>query len=73
MSWSGQLDRHCTIELNYSSMSAHLASASVTYEHALESYEPSCVSVADRSFFISVVHNPLGVMGYVTALELSSR
>jgi hypothetical protein len=73
MSRSDQLGRHCTIELNCSSMPAHLVSASVTYEHALESYEPSCVSVADRPFFIFVVHSPLGVVGYVTALELSSR
>jgi hypothetical protein len=54
-------------------MSARLAGASVTHERSLETCKPSCVPRAARPFFIPVVHNPLGAMGYVAALELSSR
>jgi hypothetical protein len=39
----------------------------------METCEPSCVPGAARPFFISVVHSPLGAVGYVVALELSSR
>jgi hypothetical protein len=54
-------------------MSARLASASLTRERALETCEPSCVPGAARPFFISVVHSPLGTLGYMVALELSSQ
>jgi hypothetical protein len=73
MSGSGQLGLRCTVELNCSGMSARLAGASVTRDCALDTYEPSCVPEVVRSFFIPVVHSPLGVMGYVAAPELSSR
>jgi hypothetical protein len=73
MSRSGQLGRHCTIEPNYSIMSAHLTGTSVTCDHALESCEPSCVPGAARPFFIYVVHNPLGAVGYMAAPKHSSR
>jgi hypothetical protein len=70
---SGQLGLCCTVEPNYSGMSACLACASVTRGRALDTGESSYVPGAARPFFIPVVHNPLGVMGYVAALELSSR
>jgi hypothetical protein len=70
---SGQLGLHCTVELNYSGLSAHLAGASVTRDRALDTCEPSCVPGAARHFFIPVVHSPLGVVGYMEAPELSSR
>jgi hypothetical protein len=54
-------------------MSLHLTGASVTCDRTLEICEPSCVPRAARPIFIPVVHNPLGAMGYVAALELSSR
>jgi hypothetical protein len=73
MSRSGQLGRCCTIEPNCSDIFARLAGASVTYEHALKSYEPSYVSEAARHFFISMVHSPLEAVGYVAASELSSQ
>jgi hypothetical protein len=69
---SGQLCLRCTVEPNYSGMSARLAGASVTRDHALDTCEPNCVRGAARPFFIHVVHNPLGVVGYVVAPELSS-
>jgi hypothetical protein len=71
MSWSGQLGRRCTFESNCSGMSTRLAGASVTREHALETYEPSYVPGA-RPFFILVVHSPLGAVRYVAAPKLSS-
>jgi hypothetical protein len=70
---SGQLGLRCTVEPNCSGMSARLAGASVTHDHALDTCELSCVLGAVRPFFILVVHNPLGTVGYVAALELSSR
>jgi hypothetical protein len=73
MSKSGQLDLHCTVEPNYSGMSARLAGTSLTRDRALDTCEPSCVPGVARPFFIPVVHNPLGVMGYMAAPELSSR
>jgi hypothetical protein len=63
MSRSGQLGLCCTVELNCSGMSAHLAGASVTRDRALDTCELSCVPVAARSFFIHVFHSPLGAMG----------
>jgi hypothetical protein len=42
-------------------------------EQPLETCEPICVPGVARPFFIPVVHNPLGAMGYVAALELSSQ
>jgi hypothetical protein len=59
----GQLGQCCNIEPNCSDLSARLAIASVTRERALKICEPSCVSRAARTFFIPVVHSPLGPMG----------
>jgi hypothetical protein len=73
MSRSGQLGLRCTVELNCSGMSARLAGASVTRDRALDTCEPSCVPGVARSFFIPVVHSPLGGVGYVAAPELSSQ
>jgi hypothetical protein len=73
MSRSGQLGLHCIVEPNCSGMFARLTSASVTRDHALDTCEPSCVPGAARPFFISMVHIPQEVMGYVVAPELSSR
>jgi hypothetical protein len=73
ISKSGQLDMCCTVELNCSGMSARLAGGSVTRDHTLDTCEPSYVHGTARSFFIPVVHIPLGAVGYVTAPELSSR
>jgi hypothetical protein len=73
MSRSGQLGLCCTVELNYSGISAQLAGASVTCDHALDTCKPSCVPGAARPFFVPVVHSLLGAVGYVAALELSSR
>jgi hypothetical protein len=69
---SGQLSLRCTVELNCSGMSARLAGASVTRDRALDTCEPSCMPGAARHFFIPVIHSPLGVVGYVTAPELTS-
>jgi hypothetical protein len=73
MSRSGQLDLRCTIEPNCSGISTRLAGASVTRDRALDTCEPSYVPGAARSFFIPVVHSPLGAVGYVAAPELSSH
>jgi hypothetical protein len=70
---SGQLGLCCTVEPNCSSMSTRLAGALETRGRALDTCEPSCVPGAARSFFIHVVHNPLGGTGYVVAPELSSQ
>jgi hypothetical protein len=69
MSRSGKLGMCCTIELNCSSMSARLVGASVIYDRALDTCEPSCVFGTARLFFIPVVHRPLGAVGYVAASE----
>jgi hypothetical protein len=69
MSRSGQLGLCCIVELNCSDLSARLAGASVTHDCALDTCEPSCVLGAARPFFIPVVHNPLGAVGYVVAPE----
>jgi hypothetical protein len=73
MSSSGQLGMCCTVELNCSDLSAHLAGTLVTHNHALNTSEPSCVPGAAGPFFIPVVLSPLGVVGYVTSPKLSSR
>jgi hypothetical protein len=73
ISRSGQLGQHCTVEPNCSCLSARLTGTLVTHEHALETCEASCVPRAAKHFFVLVVHNPLGVMGYVVAPKLSSR
>jgi hypothetical protein len=70
---SGQLGRCCTVEPNCSDMSARLAGVSVTHDRALETCEPTYVPRAAKPFFIPVVHNLLGVVGYVAAPKLSSR
>jgi hypothetical protein len=72
MSRSGQLSMCCIVEPNCSVMSAHLACASVTRDRALDTYEPSCVPGAARSFFIPVVHSPLESVEYVAAPEPTS-
>jgi hypothetical protein len=72
MSRSGQLGLRCSVEPNCSGLSAHLAGTSVTRDRALDTCEPSCVPGVARPFFISVVHGPLGTVGYVAAPELSS-
>jgi hypothetical protein len=72
MSMSGQLGLRCAVEPNCSGMSACLAGASVTCARALDTCEPSYVPRVARPFFISVVNSPLGAVGYVVALELSS-
>jgi hypothetical protein len=66
MSRNNQLGLHCTVESNCSDLFARLAGASVTRDRA-------CMPGAARSFFIPVVHSPLGGVRYVAALELSSR
>jgi hypothetical protein len=63
----------CTIEPNYSGLSACLAGASVTRNRALDTCELSYVPGVARPLFIPVVHHPLGAVGYVAAPELSSR
>jgi hypothetical protein len=63
MSRSGQLGLRCTVEPNWSGLSARLAGASVTRDRALDTCEPSCMPGAARPFFIPVVHNPLGLWG----------
>jgi hypothetical protein len=73
ISRSGQLDLRCIIEPNCSDMSTCLASASITHDRALDTCEPSCVPGVARSFFIPIVHNPMGAIGYMAAPELSSR
>jgi hypothetical protein len=73
MSRSDQLGLRCTVEPNCSRLSTRLAGASVTRDRALDTCEPSCVPEAARPFFIPVVHNPLGAMGYVAAPDPSSR
>jgi hypothetical protein len=73
MSRSGQLGLRCTVELNCSGLSTRLAGASVTRDRTLDTCEASCVPEAARHFFIHVVHNPLGAVGYVAAPELSSQ
>jgi hypothetical protein len=73
MSRSDQLGLHCTVEPNCSGMPARLAVASVIHDHALDTYELSCVPGAASHFFIPVVHSPLGAVGYMAAPEISSR
>jgi hypothetical protein len=72
LSRSGQLGLRCSVEPNYSGLSTCLVGALVTRDRALDTCEPSCVPGVARHFFIPVVHNPLGAMGYVVAPELSS-
>jgi hypothetical protein len=73
MSRSGQLGLRCNVEPNCSGMSLCLAGTSITRDRALDTCEPSCVPGVGRPLFIPLVHSPLGAMGYVAALELSSR
>jgi hypothetical protein len=68
-----ELDRRCTVELNCSAMSAHLAGASIKNEHALKTCEASCVPRTAKPFFVPVVHSPLGAVRYVAVPELTSR
>jgi hypothetical protein len=49
------------------------AGASVTHERALKIREPNYVTGAAKSFFIPVVHSPLGAVGHVTVPELPSQ
>jgi hypothetical protein len=73
MSKSGQLGLRCSVELNCSGISARLVGASVTRDRALDTCEPCCVPGAVRPLFIPVVHSPLGAVGYMATLELSSH
>jgi hypothetical protein len=50
-------------------MSTYLAGASVMRKRILETREASCVPRETKSFFIPVVHNPLGAVGHVTPPE----
>jgi hypothetical protein len=52
---------------------SYLTGASVTHERALKIREPTCVPMTAKSFFISLVHSPPGVVGHVAALELPSQ
>jgi hypothetical protein len=70
---SDQLGLCCSVEPNCSGMSACLTGVSGTRDRALDTYESICVPGAGRPFFIPVVHNLQGAVGYVTAPELSSR
>jgi hypothetical protein len=72
MSRSGQLGLCCTVEPNCSGLSARLAGASVTRDHALDTCEPSYVPGAVRPFFIPVVHSLLRAVGYAAAPEPTS-
>jgi hypothetical protein len=45
----------------------------VTYERALETRESSCVPKSAKTFFIPVVHSPLGAVGHVAAPEFPSQ
>jgi hypothetical protein len=73
MSRCGQLELRCIVEPNCTDLSAHLAGTSVTHDYDLDTCEPSCVPGAARPFFIPMVHNLLGDVGYVATPELSSR
>jgi hypothetical protein len=55
MSRSGQLGLRCTVESNCSDLSARLAGALITRDHALDTCESSWVPGAARPFFIFVV------------------
>jgi hypothetical protein len=57
----------------YTVAACKYAGASVTHEHALETREPSCVPRAAKTFFIPMVHSPLGAMGHMTTPELPSQ
>jgi hypothetical protein len=63
LSRSDQLGLRCTIEPNYSGMSARLVGASVTRDRALDTCGPNCVPGAAKHFFIPMVHIPLGGRG----------
>jgi hypothetical protein len=54
-------------------MSPHPAILNMVSIVVLSCCDPSCVPGAARPFFIHVVHNPLGAMGYVVAPELYSQ
>jgi hypothetical protein len=56
MSRSDQLGLCCTVEPNYSGISARLTSASITHNRALDTCEPSCVPETASPLFIHVVH-----------------
>jgi hypothetical protein len=73
MSRSGQSGLCCTVESNCSGMFTRLTAVSIIRDHALDTCKPSCVTGTARPFFIPVVHKPLGTVGYVASLELSSR
>jgi hypothetical protein len=73
MSRSGQLGLRCTVELKCSDLSARLADASLTCDRALVTCEPNCVP---RQLGLSLFLRSTarwGAVGYVAALELSSR
>jgi hypothetical protein len=67
VSWANTVLYGCTVA------DCTSADAPVTHERALEIRESSYVPRAAKLFFIPVVHNPSGVVGYVAALEFSSQ
>jgi hypothetical protein len=67
---SGQLGLRYTVEPNCNDMSTRPTDASVTRDRALDTCEPSCMPGAAKPFFNP---KPAGAVGYVVALELSSR
>jgi hypothetical protein len=76
MSRSGQLNLCCTVEPNCSGMSARLADALVTHDHALDTCEPSCVPGAARPFLYSCgpqLAGGRGVRGSTGALVSGRR
>jgi hypothetical protein len=67
VSWAEAALWGCTVAVCTS------AGVSITHERALKTREPSCVIREAKHFFVPVVHNPLGTVGHVAALELSSQ
>jgi hypothetical protein len=72
MSRCGQLRLCCTVEPNCSGLSACLAGTSVTRDRALDTCEPSYVP-RQLGLFYFCGPQPTGAVGYMVALELSSR
>jgi hypothetical protein len=67
VSWADAALWGCTV------VARMFAGASVTHERALETREPIYVPRVAKSFFIHVVHSPLGTVGHVAAPELPSQ
>jgi hypothetical protein len=65
MSRSDQLGLCCTLEPNYSGLSARLTGTSKTSDCALDTCEPSCVPKAARPFLYFCGPQPAGGCGEV--------